>query len=218
MTCDNENRVRRAESFAKRLHAETGCTYDGESFDKHLNRVHDIFSKYFRLLERHLNTSHIDLASILNSRNQPIAIIGEEIETLLSDVECAVWLHDVIEDCRVSYSQLKHEFGEHVADIVYALTNELGKNRGETAERTYPKIRKQGPLAVFVKLCDRIANTEAAYLAAEDSYLEMYRKEYGAFRNFLYREGEWEEMWSYLDKVTEGPIGYLCRNGHERFV
>jgi (p)ppGpp synthase/HD superfamily hydrolase len=216
----NEERVHLAESFAKRVHAETGCTYDGEAFDKHLNHVHDIFVLYAGLIEDQLaSDSEANAAINRDLFGEPSILAGAhvfeagDIALLLADVECAVWLHDVMEDCRVSYSQLKREFGTHVADIVYALTNELGKNRCEMAERTYPKIRNEGALAVFVKLCDRIANTEASCLVSEGSYLDMYRKEYGKFRNFLYREGEWEEMWSYLDQITEGKISPRRSNG-----
>lgn len=219
----NEERVRLAESFAKRVHAETGCTYDGEAFDKHLNHVHDVFVFYKGLAEDRLTRVSTALASAAAINGDafvgPSILAGaqafavEDISRLMADVECAVWLHDVIEDCRVSYSYLDGAFGTHVANLVYALSNELGKSRGEIAERTYPKIRNEGALAVFVKLCDRIANTEASCLVNEGSYLDMYREEYSTFRGILYRKGEWEDMWDYLDQITKGTIVPRRGNG-----
>jgi (p)ppGpp synthase/HD superfamily hydrolase len=50
----------------------------------------------------------------------------------ISEVLAAVWTHDVIEDCRQSYSDVKKALGESVAEIVYALTNEKGKNTKKT--------------------------------------------------------------------------------------
>lgn len=46
-----------------------------------------------------------------------------------------------------------------MAEIVFCVTNEQGRNRKERIKRTYPKIRNNR-WAQFVKLCDRIANVE----------------------------------------------------------
>ena len=39
----------------------------------------------------------------------------------------ACWGHDLIEDTRVSYNDVKGQLGEEAADIIYALTNEKVK-------------------------------------------------------------------------------------------
>lgn len=51
----------------------------------------------------------------------------------------AGWLHDVIEDTYLSYSKLVREFNKEIADLVFAVSNELGKNRKERNIKTYPK-------------------------------------------------------------------------------
>lgn len=48
-------------------------------------------------------------------------------------------LHDVLEDTDISYNDIKKSFGIEVAEIVYNVTNELGRNRQESKMKTYPK-------------------------------------------------------------------------------
>ena len=77
------------------------------------------------------------------------------------------WFHDSIEDARVSYNDVKKialKFGltEEQAflasEIVYALTNEKGRNRKERAGKRYYEGIRKTPYAPFVKMCDRMAN------------------------------------------------------------
>lgn len=92
-------------------------------------------------------------------------------------VACA--LHDVLEDTKVTYTELKEKFGEEVAEIVYAVTDELGRNRRERKKKTYPKIRSNWK-ATVVKICDRIANIEYSK-KSNPSMLKMYREEHESF-------------------------------------
>ncbi len=59
-----------------------------------------------------------------------------------SIIMASAWLHDVIEDTEVSYQDVKREFGLDVAEAVYGVTDELGRNRKERKAKTYPKIMK----------------------------------------------------------------------------
>ncbi len=104
-----------------------------------------------------------------------------------SSVERQVsWLHDVIEDTAMTEDQLQRIFGEKVAHLVDLLTNRSSK------EETYKRIRTD-PQAVFVKLCDRLANVEGG------EKNEMYRKQQPLFKSILYRPGEYESLWHELD-------------------
>ena len=116
----------------------------------------------------------------------------------------AAWLHDAIEDTRISYNDIKHEQGEEVAELVYAVTNELGRDRKEKAVKTYPKTRAAGHLAVRLKLSDRISNIEAG-LASPNTKFGMYRDEYVVFREALWTAGENEDMWNHLDVLMRSP-------------
>jgi (p)ppGpp synthase/HD superfamily hydrolase len=88
----------------------------------------------------------------------------------------AVWAHDLIEDTRVSYNDVKNQLGEEVANIVYAVTNDKGKNRKERAGDKYYEGIRNTPGAVFVKLCDRIANVQYGKMTKSRMF-EMYKKE-----------------------------------------
>jgi len=110
----------------------------------------------------------------------------------------AGWLHDAIEDGALSYNKIKQHFGIEVAEIVYCVTDELGRNRDERKSKTLPKIASN-PDAVIVKLADRIANLEHGGLST------MYKKEYKAFRDALFTNDRVAApMWEHLDKLVHG--------------
>ena len=88
----------------------------------------------------------------------------------------AVWAHDAIEDTRVSYNDVVNHLGKDAADIVYAVTNEKGKNRAERANDKYYEGIVATPGAVFVKLCDRIANVQYGKMTGSSMY-NKYKKE-----------------------------------------
>jgi len=71
------------------------------------------------------------------------------------------WLHDVIEDCGITYETLAEEFSTYVADGVQALTNQTKKTDGNRAERKAmdrEHISRQNPEFKVIKLIDRLDN------------------------------------------------------------
>ena len=120
------------------------------------------------------------------------------------NVCCAGWLHDCIEDAGVSYNDIAREFNNQIAEIVYAVTNELGKNRTERNKKTYPKI-KNNEYAICVKLADRIANVEFSLQSGE--MISKYREEYKLFKKSLYdkknQTNESEYLWRELDNLLK---------------
>lgn len=86
-------------------------------------------------------------------------------------IHVAAYLHDVLEDTDCTYKKLATKFGENVAELVYAVTDELGRTRRERKEKTYPKICDSAD-AITLKICDRLANFEAAH----DGNYKMYQK------------------------------------------
>jgi len=129
------------------------------------------------------------------------------------DMTCAGWLHDAIEDTRVSYHDIKDRFGVDVAELVYAVTNELGRSRRERNSKTYSKIRGiQGP--TVLKLADRIANVE--YGAATGGKVAMYASEFEGFVTGLYVPMQLssvygvasERMWEHLARLL-GKIEFF---------
>ena len=76
------------------------------------------------------------------------------------------YYHDSIEDARLSYNDvmkiaremMTEEQAYLATEIVYALTNDKGRNRAERAGEKYYQGIRETPYAPFVKLCDRYAN------------------------------------------------------------
>ena len=101
--------------------------------------------------------------------------------------------HDSIEDARLTYNDvmqvargfMNDDQALMAAEIVYALTNDKGRNRAERAgERYYAGIR-QTPYAPFVKLCDRLANITYS-CSAENSVNQRMKDIYkGEMHHFL---------------------------------
>ena len=122
----------------------------------------------------------------------------------------AALCHDLLEDTAITYNDLVQQVGADVADVVYDVTNELGRNRRERAARTYPKTAAN-PLAVIVKVADRIANTQ--YSAGTGSGMHAkYRAEYPGFREALYNPAHVEQypaladLWQQLDQVNDAQL------------
>lgn len=124
----------------------------------------------------------------------------------LETVTLAAYGHDLIEDTRVSYNDVKNMLGEEAADIIYALTNEKGKNRKERANSKYYEGIRNTPNAVFVKLCDRIANVQYSKMIGS-RMTEMYYKENPEFIKNLGFSEELENplnpMFNYLINLFE---------------
>lgn len=118
-----------------------------------------------------------------------------------SEVLIACILHDTIEDTDTTYNDIKKIFGMEVAEIVYAVTDELGKNRKERKRKTYPKIRKD-IRAVIVKLCDRIANVRHSKTGTHGHY-SMYARENEEFLKSIVREAHLR------NKVVKGLVKEL---------
>jgi len=134
-------------------HRKTNHFYDRYlPYEFHLRMVNNVYEDFQHLLDEELND-----------------YCGK-----------AVWAHDLIEDTRVSYNDVKNQLGEEVANIVYAVTNDKGKNRKERAGDNYYEGIRNTPGAVFVKLCDRIANVQYGKMTKSRMF-EMYKKENSEF-------------------------------------
>ena len=108
----------------------------------------------------------------------------------------AGYLHDSIEDDGISYNDIKKHFGVEVAEMVYCVTDEIGRNRKEKKEKTLPKTASN-PDAIILKLADRIANIQ------HGGKIDMYLKEYQEFKGALYLNTpqDGKAMWDHLDTL-----------------
>jgi len=122
--------------------------------------------------------------------------------TYISSVlQAAGWLHDVLEDTDATYEELQNLFGSNIANLVEAVSDEKGKNRKERKAKTLPKTRKYGTHAIFIKLCDRLANIENASNTKNNDLFEMYKKEHEEFKKYLYVPGELDTLWGEIEKL-----------------
>lgn len=117
------------------------------------------------------------------------------------DVINSGYCHDLIEDTEVSCKMIEAFLNKNVAEIVYAVSNELGRNRKERNFKTYPKIW-DNDLAIFVKLADRIANTTNSKNSKHRMY-KVYKNEYPVFKYALDVRGLYPKMWKELDLLNE---------------
>jgi (p)ppGpp synthase/HD superfamily hydrolase len=156
-------------------------------------------------IEQHCNTNHYyDQYLPYEFHLRMVAQVAEDFlhlpENGWSDLIVACWGHDLIEDTRVSYNDCKKELGEYVADIIYAVTNEKGKDRSERANDKYYTLIRETPGATFVKLCDRIANVQYSKLT-KSRMLDTYMNENLQFITKLNPQNRYQPMIGYLNNL-----------------
>lgn len=129
-------------------------------------------------------------------------------EILWVDVEIALFGHDLIEDARVTYNDVRDVLGVRSADLIYALTNEKGKTREERANTKYYEGIRDEKYGVFVKLCDRIANVQYSKMT-QSRMFDLYGKENPKFEKMLGRHTDsryLEPMFQYLENILFSDI------------
>ncbi len=151
--------VLKAKGYAIKCHEDTNHKYGDKPYSYHLQMVYDYACKYSYLLP----------------------------EDLIIYVLAASWGHDIVEDCRETFNNVKEICGEQVAEIVYALTNEKGKTRAERASDKYYHDMWKVDGTRFVKVCDRLANVKNS-VQEGSSMAKKYRMENPNFKEHLYSE------------------------------
>jgi len=133
------------------------------------------------------------------------AVVAVAKEFNLSDnIVAACWLHDTMEDCKVSFTEIKKLCNDEVAELVFCVTDELGRNRKERKLKTYPKIAANKE-ALCVKLCDRIANLQQSILDNNLSLISMYLNEHMDFKHHLYNGDDHKTLsllWNKLNTLV----------------
>ncbi len=110
------------------------------------------------------------------------------------------WLHDSLEDTRITHAEIANVCGLRVATLVHSVTDAPGANRHERKVATYPKIRDGGPLPVALKLADRISNVLKGLRTRDEAMQRMYAKEHKDFAGALYRYSDGlDSVWVELD-------------------
>ena len=124
----------------------------------------------------------------------------------------AALLHDVIEDCEVSYDILEDKFGKEVANLVDSVTklnqidgNRLkgGDNRIEASRSSLKAATVQKMLmamaedvrVVLIKLADRLHNMKTLKALSREKQLEISQETLDIYAPLSHRLGIWEIKW-----------------------
>lgn len=168
--------LEKVREYAIQKHKSVNHKYDHHEYAYHLNMVYEAAQKFIHLIEK------------------------EEQENVLA----ACWVHDIIEDARETYNDVKKETNETIAELAYALTNEKGRTRKERANDKYYKGIRDTKNASFIKFCDRIANV--TYSKKTNSRMfDLYKKENENFVSKIYVP-ECEELATYLTSIFESDV------------
>jgi (p)ppGpp synthase/HD superfamily hydrolase len=176
-----------------------------------MNNKYEIVRKAFLLTEKYHKYQvygedqpyMIHLLDVVNA----LIEFGHDDPVILA----AAWLHDIIEDTPVNYYFVQDAVGARVAEIVFALTDELGRSRKDRKKLTIPKLCEytdnNGDGALTVKLADWIANVRECY-RGDPKKLQMYQKDWEEFVTTLRNlddDGNLEPMWEELEQLlTKG--------------
>lgn len=102
--------------------------------------------------------------------------------------EIAAYLHDLIEDTAVTKQDLKNNFGQEAAEIVFCVSG-FGENRKEKQKDIYEKLQ-YNIQAINLKMCDRLANLIASKIN-KPKLFETYVKEYDSLNlDYIFAQGD----------------------------
>lgn len=161
---------------------DTVCNqkYDGNlPYSKHLDFVHAQYKRFNYLI----GDGWVDYGTW----------------TVLQSLEMGCYGHDLIEDARVTYNDIVEKVGPEVAEVIFCCTETAGRTREERHDLSYYQRCASNRLAVFVKLCDIMANVTYSILTKSKMY-KKHKAEHEKTMKYLYRE-EFKPMYDYLDKL-----------------
>lgn len=176
----SSEKTRAFKAFCFKQHDEV-CNqkYDGKlPYSFHLDIVGKQAIKYADILDLNLEDSHL--------------------------VMRGAYGHDLIEDARVSYNDIKSATSYELAEIIYLCTENKGRNRAARKSKEFYEDLATNRLAVFVKLCDIISNARYSQLTVS-SMFQKYASEWKNIRLYLsaYKD-EFKPLFDDLDMLFFG--------------
>lgn len=117
------------------------------------------------------------------------------------DYEIASYLHDVVEDTDVTKEEIAYLYGNHIAEMVWAVTG-VGKDRKEKHQNMKDKMIAY-PLAVPLKMGDRLVNMRSSKINRPKLY-EIYVKEHNSFYDLFVKGNDYimKQIESVLNENT----------------
>ena len=177
--------------YANEMHKKRGYKYDEYEYSFHTNMVRKNVKRFAHLLPPH---------------------IKEE------DMEMAADGHDLIEDCGVTYNDIKRRTNKVVANLILAVSNVPGEDRVERFFLTAPKIRKSIG-AMYLKNCDTMANMSHGKRTG-NSMFEKYKSEHVIYKYAFYNKSKsiFQEMWDEFDKIINDEEYIPASEGSKKFL
>jgi (p)ppGpp synthase/HD superfamily hydrolase len=111
-----------------------------------------------------------------------------------------IYGHDSIEDARLTYNDIKNRYGKEIAEIIYLCTENRGRTKEQRKDDSFYQELQTNKEAVFVKLCDIIANTKFSLLSNSTMYEDKKKEYFERIKPFLYTE-DFKQMFDYLEKI-----------------
>lgn len=121
----------------------------------------------------------------------PESLSPAEIENAV----CSAWLHDILEDTNCPESEIIQACGPEVLEIVKCLTNNCEN------ERIYFEQIAENRLAIFVKVCDRIANIRECLINGSPK-INKYKRQNQMFQEILFRS-QFDSAFDYLSNLIK---------------
>lgn len=173
--------------------------------------IQDILDKSFEDFKNFCDNRHniyvnqfYDEGITYSFHTNVVLLQGEKFLHLITDninkfiVKCGLKGHDLIEDARLSYNDIKESLKKilikngilefyhkdevekicvDIAEIVFLCTDYTGRNRKERKPNKLYEDLSKNKLATFVKICDIIGNIKYGLLTNSDKFA-MYKKEW----------------------------------------
>lgn len=174
--------IRVVEAYAQKCYDNANCEYGGGNYYIHINLVGDVLKKY-----KHVFKSTDDLYI----------------------TSCAVPTHDLIEEAKQSFNNIKDVCGKDVAKITLLVTDVPAENRLMKHLLTMGKTVGDHR-AIILKMCDIYANASFSKKCGSSMY-SKYVREYQYRRPIFQMALEWykdkldqdvlQNFWNELDEI-----------------
>jgi (p)ppGpp synthase/HD superfamily hydrolase len=127
--------------------------------------------------------AHAAVGQLRKYTNEPYIVHPTEVAAIVSSVEhtpemvAAAFLHDVLEDTKVTTAELRSEFGDEVTALVLWLTSlDVEGNRAYRKALDCEFLAAAPAEAQTVKLADLISNT-STIVQFDEKFAKVYLKE-----------------------------------------
>lgn len=141
-----------------------------------------------------------------------LARIGLDTTTI-----CAALLHDVVEDTKATYEDIKERFGEDTATLVEGVTklSKLFKTVEEAKAENYKKMfiaMEKDIRVIILKLADRLHNVRTLEYLRRDRQIAISKETIELYAPIAHKLG----MYDMKMKLQDGAFKYLYPEDYEK--